>query len=55
MASTHAAIVVGDGHQIIHVGPSLGVAHKLRHVQVPEKKTNGTLDSADHQRGLDTE
>ena len=45
MASAHASIVVRDGDEIIHIGPSLGVAHILRHVQVP-KKTNIRLDTS---------
>lgn len=35
---SHASIVVRDSNEVVHVGAGLGVAHKLRHVQIPEKE-----------------
>lgn len=34
VASSHSSIVVGHSNEVVHVGPGLGVANKLRHVQV---------------------
>lgn len=51
VTSSHSSIVVGHSNEVINVGPSLGVTHKLRHVQVSEKnerknkKTNTCVTS----------
>lgn len=40
VASSHPAIVVGDGDEVIATGPGVGVNQELGHVQVSARSTS---------------
>lgn len=43
VASTHPAIVVGHGNEVVATGPGVGVDQELRHVQVSAGNTSYSI------------